>query len=31
MPFSLSPVATRAGYRLTAFDTIGSTNAEALD
>jgi BirA family biotin operon repressor/biotin-[acetyl-CoA-carboxylase] ligase len=31
MPFSLSPVATRAGYRLTAFDTIGSTNAEALE
>ncbi len=30
MAFSLSPLAARAGYRLAAFDTIGSTNAEAL-
>jgi BirA family transcriptional regulator, biotin operon repressor / biotin---[acetyl-CoA-carboxylase] ligase len=31
MPFSLGPRATSAGYRLAAFDQIGSTNAEALD
>ncbi len=30
MGFSLSPLADRAGYRLVSFDTIGSTNAEAL-
>jgi BirA family biotin operon repressor/biotin-[acetyl-CoA-carboxylase] ligase len=31
MPFSLGPRAVSAGYRLTAFDSIGSTNVEALD
>src|SRR6267154_1947662 len=30
MAFSLGPRASLAGYRLAAFDTIGSTNAEAL-
>src|ERR1700723_4066615 len=30
MAFSLGPGATSAGYRLAAFDSIGSTNAEAL-
>jgi BirA family biotin operon repressor/biotin-[acetyl-CoA-carboxylase] ligase len=30
MAFSLGPRATSAGYRLAAFDHIGSTNAEAL-
>src|SRR5436309_15817213 len=30
MPFSLGPRATSAGYRLVAFDHIGSTNAEAM-
>jgi BirA family transcriptional regulator, biotin operon repressor / biotin---[acetyl-CoA-carboxylase] ligase len=30
MVFSLGPRATSAGYRLAAFDHIGSTNAEAL-
>src|SRR4051794_11823743 len=30
MPFSLGPRSTSAGYRLVAFDRIGSTNAEAL-
>src|SRR6202051_430480 len=30
MVFSLGPRAVSAGYRLTAFDSIGSTNAEAL-
>jgi BirA family biotin operon repressor/biotin-[acetyl-CoA-carboxylase] ligase len=30
MPFTLGPRATSAGYRLAAFDHIGSTNAEAL-
>lgn len=30
MAFSLGPRATSAGYRLAAFDSIGSTNAEAL-
>src|SRR5580692_5531273 len=30
MVFSLGPRATSAGYRLAAFDSIGSTNAEAL-
>jgi BirA family transcriptional regulator, biotin operon repressor / biotin---[acetyl-CoA-carboxylase] ligase len=30
MAFSLGPRATAAGYRLAAFDTIGSTNAEAI-
>src|SRR6202140_4403047 len=30
MTFSLGPRATSAGYRLAAFDHIGSTNAEAL-
>jgi BirA family transcriptional regulator, biotin operon repressor / biotin---[acetyl-CoA-carboxylase] ligase len=30
MPFTLGPRATSAGYRLAAFDQIGSTNAEAL-
>jgi BirA family biotin operon repressor/biotin-[acetyl-CoA-carboxylase] ligase len=30
MSFSLGPRATSAGYRLAAFDQIGSTNAEAL-
>ena len=29
MPFSLGPRAASAGYRLVAFDKIGSTNAEA--
>lgn len=30
MGFALSPRAVEAGYRLRAYDTIGSTNAEAL-
>jgi BirA family biotin operon repressor/biotin-[acetyl-CoA-carboxylase] ligase len=30
MVFSLGPRATSAGYRLAAFDSIGSTNAEAI-
>jgi BirA family biotin operon repressor/biotin-[acetyl-CoA-carboxylase] ligase len=30
MAFSLGPQASSAGYRLIAFDSIGSTNAEAL-
>jgi len=30
MTFTLGPRATSAGYRLAAFDQIGSTNAEAL-
>src|SRR5438445_1650710 len=30
MPFTLGPRATSAGYRLAAFDSIGSTNAEAI-
>src|SRR6202012_1559126 len=30
MPFALGPLATSRGYRLVAFDAIGSTNAEAL-
>jgi BirA family transcriptional regulator, biotin operon repressor / biotin---[acetyl-CoA-carboxylase] ligase len=30
MAFSLGPRATSAGYRLAAFDSIGSTNAEAM-
>src|SRR6201747_2219424 len=30
MTFSLGPRATSAGYRLFAFDQIGSTNAEAM-
>ncbi len=30
MPFTLDPRATSSGYRLAAFDQIGSTNAEAL-
>jgi len=30
MPFSLGPKATAAGYRVIAYDQIGSTNAEAL-
>ncbi|MEA2829525.1 MAG: BirA family transcriptional regulator, partial [Bradyrhizobium sp.] len=30
MTFSLGPRAISAGYRLAAFDSIGSTNAEAL-
>src|SRR5260370_35044158 len=30
MPFTLGPRALSAGYRLTAFDSIGSTNAEAM-
>ena len=30
MTFSLGPRATSAGYRLAAFESIGSTNAEAL-
>src|SRR5258705_12274934 len=30
MVFSLGPRATSAGYRLVAFDSIGSTNAEAI-
>src|SRR5712672_3694037 len=30
MAFSLGPRAASAGYRLAAFDSIGSTNAEAL-
>ena len=30
MPFTLGPRSTSAGYRLAAFDQIGSTNAEAL-
>ncbi len=30
MPFTLGPRATSTGYRLAAFDQIGSTNAEAL-
>jgi BirA family transcriptional regulator, biotin operon repressor / biotin---[acetyl-CoA-carboxylase] ligase len=31
MEFALGPVAQRSGYRLAAFATIGSTNAEALE
>ncbi len=31
MAFSLSPPAIEAGYRLEAFDTVGSTNALALE
>ena len=31
MGFSLSPRAEEAGYRLVSFDTIGSTNVEALE
>jgi BirA family biotin operon repressor/biotin-[acetyl-CoA-carboxylase] ligase len=30
MTFALGPKATSAGYRLSAFDRIGSTNAEAM-
>lgn len=30
MAFALGPRAERAGYRIASFDTIGSTNAEAL-
>src|SRR5580693_5700143 len=30
MPFSLGPRAISAGYRLAAFESIGSTNAEAM-
>jgi len=30
MAFALSPLAKRAGYRVESFETIGSTNAEAL-
>src|SRR5712672_2331680 len=30
MAFSLGPRASLAGYRLAAFDSIGSTNAEAM-
>ncbi|HMH71961.1 MAG TPA: biotin--[acetyl-CoA-carboxylase] ligase, partial [Bradyrhizobium sp.] len=30
MTFSLGPRAASAGYRLAAFDSIGSTNAEAI-
>src|SRR5882757_7598813 len=30
MTFSLGPRAASAGYQLTAFDSIGSTNAEAV-
>jgi BirA family biotin operon repressor/biotin-[acetyl-CoA-carboxylase] ligase len=30
MPFALGPQAVSAGYRLAAFDQIGSTNAEAM-
>ena len=30
MPFTLGPRAASAGYRLAAFDRIGSTNAEGL-
>ena len=30
MTFALGPRATSAGYRLAAFDQIGSTNAEAM-
>src|ERR1700731_3490757 len=30
MPFSLGPRARSTGYRLASFDSIGSTNAEAL-
>lgn len=31
MAFVLSPLAERAGYRIESFETIGSTNAEALE
>lgn len=31
MTFSLGPRATSAGYRLAVFDSIGSTNVEAMD
>jgi BirA family biotin operon repressor/biotin-[acetyl-CoA-carboxylase] ligase len=31
MPFQLGPIAARRGYRLVAFDAIGSTNVEALE
>src|ERR1700758_1406905 len=31
MPFTLGPRAISAGYRLEAFDQIGSTNAEAME
>ena len=30
MTFALGPRATSAGYRLVAFDQVGSTNAEAM-
>lgn len=30
MPFTLGPIAARRGYRLIAFDAIGSTNTEAM-
>src|SRR6516165_12438004 len=30
MPFALGPRAKSAGYRLAAYDSVGSTNAEAL-
>src|ERR1700722_20950290 len=30
MPFSLAPGAISAGYRFAAFESIGSTNAEAM-
>jgi BirA family biotin operon repressor/biotin-[acetyl-CoA-carboxylase] ligase len=31
MPFTLGPRAASAGYRLASFDSVGSTNAEALE
>src|ERR1700759_1021474 len=31
MPFVLGPIAASPGYRLVAFDAIGSTNTEAME
>jgi BirA family biotin operon repressor/biotin-[acetyl-CoA-carboxylase] ligase len=31
MAFTLSPIAAGAGYRIESFETVGSTNAEALE
>ncbi len=31
MPFALGPIAASRGYRLVAFDAIGSTNTEAME
>ena len=31
MAFALAPTAASQGYRLDAYDTVGSTNAQALE